>query len=75
MVAFLCTVIVYPYWGKATLWVLATRMSFIIAGPGIPSDVVCDKPVELLSIYPTVMVYAVFYFPPFWKKKDMGYEH
>ncbi|QXD23314.1 sulfatase [Opitutia bacterium ISCC 51] len=46
------------HWGKATLWELATRVPFIIVGPGIPSGVVCDKPVELLSIYPTVMDYA-----------------
>ena len=46
------------HWGKATLWELATRVPFIIAGPGIPAGVICDKPVELLSIYPTVMDYA-----------------
>lgn len=46
------------HWGKATLWELATRVPFIIAGPGIPQGVFCDKPVELLSIYPTVMDYA-----------------
>ncbi len=31
---------------------------FIIAGPGIPAGVTCNRPVELLSIYPTVMDYA-----------------
>ena len=46
------------HWGKATLWELATRVPFVIAGPGIPAGVICDKPVELLSIYPTVMDYA-----------------
>ena len=46
------------HWGKATLWEMATRVPFIIMGPGIPKGVVCNKPVELLSIYPTVMDYA-----------------
>ena len=46
------------HWGKATLWELTTRVPFIIAGPGIPAGVICDKPTELLSIYPTVMDYA-----------------
>ena len=46
------------HWGKATLWELATRVPFIIVGPGIPAGFVCDKPVELLNIYPTVMDYA-----------------
>ena len=46
------------HWGKATLWETATRVPFIIAGPDIPSGVICNKPVELLSIYPTVMDYA-----------------
>lgn len=46
------------HWGKATLWELATRVPFIIVGPGIPAGVICDKPTELLSIYPTVMDYA-----------------
>lgn len=46
------------HWGKATLWEMATRVPFIIAGPGIPAGVVVNKPVELLSIFPTVMDYA-----------------
>ena len=45
------------HWGKAA-WELTTRVPFIISGPGIPTGVICDKPVDLLSIYPTVMDYA-----------------
>ncbi len=46
------------HWGKAALWEQTTRVPFIIAGPGIPKGVVCDRPVELISLYPTVMDYA-----------------
>jgi arylsulfatase A-like enzyme len=46
------------HWGKAALWEQTTRVPFIISGPGIPKGVVCNQPVELLSIYPTVMDYA-----------------
>lgn len=46
------------HWGKAALWELTTRVPFIVSGPGIPKGAICDKPVDLLSIYPTVMDYA-----------------
>ncbi|MCB1120737.1 MAG: sulfatase [Verrucomicrobiae bacterium] len=46
------------HWGKAALWEQTTRVPFIIAGPGFPRGAVCDKPVELIDIYPTVMDYA-----------------
>ncbi len=46
------------HWGKAALWEQTTRVPFIVVGPGIPQGAVCDKPIELLDIYPTVMDYA-----------------
>lgn len=46
------------HWGKAALWEQTTRVPFIIAGPGLPRGVVCERPVELLNIYPTVVDYA-----------------
>lgn len=46
------------HWGKAALWEQTTRVPFIVVGPGIPQGVVCNKPIELLDIYPTVMDYA-----------------
>ena len=46
------------HWGKAALWEQTTRVPFIIYGPGIPAGIRCSKPVELLSIYPTVLDYA-----------------
>ena len=39
---------------KTTLWEEATRVPFIIAGPKIPIGVKCDRPVNLLDIYPTL---------------------
>ena len=43
------------HWGKAALWDQTTRIPMIIAGPGIPQGKRCDRPVDLLCIYPTVM--------------------
>ena len=46
------------HWGKAALWEQTTRVPLIIAGPGIPKGVRYDQPVDLLTVYPTVMDYA-----------------
>ena len=46
------------HWGKAALWEQTTRVPLIVAGPGIPRGKRCDRPVDLLSIYPTVMHWA-----------------
>ena len=40
---------------KHSLWKEATQVPLIIVGPGIPADQSCDKPVELLDIYPTLV--------------------
>jgi choline-sulfatase len=39
--------------GKNTLWERSTRVPLIIAGPGITPGI-CQQPVELLDIYPTL---------------------
>ena len=41
--------------GKNTLWERSTRVPLIIAGPGVTPGGVCNAPVELLDIYPTVL--------------------
>lgn len=46
------------HWGKAALWEQTTRVPLIVSGPGIPQGLVCDEPVELLSLYPTIVDYA-----------------
>jgi arylsulfatase A-like enzyme len=38
---------------KATLWEEATRVPFLMAGPGIAQGT-CNRPVNLLDIYPTL---------------------
>ena len=43
------------HWGKAALWEQTTRVPFIVVGPGIEPGGRCDQPVELLSLYPTVL--------------------
>jgi arylsulfatase A-like enzyme len=42
------------HWAKWTLWERSTRVPFIISVPGGASGL-CDQPVELLSIYPTLI--------------------
>ena len=41
-------------WAKRTIWKDSTRVPFMIAGPGIKPGV-CEKPVELIDIYPTLL--------------------
>lgn len=41
--------------GKNTLWDPATRVPLIFAGPGIAAAARCERPVELLDIYPTLV--------------------
>lgn len=42
-------------WAKQSLWERATRVPFVIAGPGVTPGQRCVRPVELLSIYPTLI--------------------
>jgi arylsulfatase A-like enzyme len=41
--------------GKNTLWERSTRVPLVFAGPGVKVGGVCDEPVELLDIYPTLI--------------------
>ena len=40
---------------KRSLWEDGDRVPLIIVGPGIPKGKVCNKPVQLLDIYPTLL--------------------
>jgi len=42
------------HWTKFVLWERATRVPFIISGPGIPDGEVRDQPVSLINLYPTL---------------------
>lgn len=42
-------------WAKRSLWENSTRVPMIIVGPGIEGGRVCDMPVELIDIYPTLL--------------------
>ncbi|MFO1021277.1 MAG: sulfatase-like hydrolase/transferase [Planctomycetales bacterium] len=41
--------------GKNTLWERSTHVPLIFAGPSIPENSICDQPVELLDLYPTLI--------------------
>lgn len=47
------------HWHKTTLWEEATRVPFIISVPGYRAGV-CDRPVSLLDLYPTLNELAGF---------------
>ena len=40
---------------KRSLWQDGARVPMMIIGPGIPKGQVCNKPVQLLDIYPTIL--------------------
>ena len=40
--------------GKNTLWERSTKIPLIVAGPGITRGARCDRPVELMDLYPTL---------------------
>lgn len=41
--------------GKNTLWDRGTKVPLIFAGPGVSAGVKCNRPAELLDIYPTLI--------------------
>jgi len=43
------------HWAKRTLWQDGSGVPMIIAGPGIAQGRICDKPVQLLDLYPTLL--------------------
>jgi iduronate 2-sulfatase len=44
------------HWRKQTLWEEATRVPYFWIAPGVTkADTVCDRTVDLMSIYPTLM--------------------
>ncbi len=44
--------------GKNTLWDRSTRVPLIFAGPGVTAGQVCNRPAELLDLYPTLVELA-----------------
>lgn len=42
-------------YAKRSLWEDGTRVPVIIAGPGIRGGQICNKPIQLLDIYPTLL--------------------
>ena len=42
-------------WAKRSLWEDGTRVPMIIVGPGVAKGKVCEKPVQLLDLYPTLL--------------------
>ncbi|XOV92993.1 MAG: sulfatase [Bacteroidota bacterium] len=42
-------------WAKQTLWEESTRVPLIFSGKNIPKGAVCNRPVQLLDIYPTLL--------------------
>ena len=41
-------------WGKQSGWVHSTQVPLIVSGPKTQTDALCDEPVSLLDLYPTL---------------------
>ncbi|NNC82860.1 MAG: sulfatase-like hydrolase/transferase, partial [Flavobacteriales bacterium] len=41
--------------GKNLLWSASTQIPFIVAGPGVPTEVTDDRPISLVDLYPTLV--------------------
>lgn len=50
--------------GKNTLWERSTRVPLLLAGPGVAAGTRCQRPVELLDLYPTLAEYCGLKLPP-----------
>jgi arylsulfatase A-like enzyme len=50
--------------GKNTLWARSTRVPLIFAGRGVTAGQVCNRPAELLDLYPTLAGLAALPKPP-----------
>lgn len=42
-------------WAKRSLWEVSTRVPMVISAPGMPPGRVCQKPVGLIDLYPTLL--------------------
>jgi arylsulfatase A-like enzyme len=42
-------------YAKRSLWEDGAKVPLIVVGPGIPEGKICNKPVQLLDIYPTLL--------------------
>lgn len=42
-------------WAKRSIWQDGAGVPLMMAGPGVSRGAVCDKPVELIDIYPTLL--------------------
>jgi len=41
-------------WGKQSGWIHSTQVPLIVCAPGKKTNVICDEPVSLLDLYPTL---------------------
>jgi len=46
------------FWGKSTMWQGSVGIPMVIAGPGIADNAVCDTPVSLVDLHPTIVQWA-----------------
>ena len=60
------------HWYKSTLWERSTHVPLIVRGPGIAPGTVCDVPVSLLDIYPTLIDLAGLHAGPGLEGRSLG---
>ncbi len=51
------------HWCKGAIWEQATRIPFIVRGPGIETGSTCTQPVSLIDVYPSLVDLAGFTIP------------
>lgn len=53
------------HWCKGAIWEQTTHIPFIVQGPGIQAGTICDQPVSLIDVYPSLVDLAGFDVPSF----------
>lgn len=59
------------HWCKGAIWEQTTHIPFIVRGSGIKPGAICDQPVSLIDVYPSLVDLAGFNVPDYLKGESI----